>query len=198
MKRLSKASIVVCGAGAIGSNLVVNCLRMGITKLKVIDKDRVEEHNIGTQIYGMEDVGAVKVDILRNVAFRELAEEIAVMNKELTASNAEKLLSGHALVVDSFDNTASRQAVKDACLKLSVDCLHVGVNDRYAEIIWNEKYRVPSDAGLDVCDYPLARNLIILAVAVASEVVIQYLLNGAKRNFSITLDDMRINEEISL
>ena len=41
----------------------------------------------------------------------------------------------------------------------------------YAEIIWNDRYRVPSPSHDDVCDYPLARNLVTLAVSVACEVL---------------------------
>jgi hypothetical protein len=38
-------------------------------------------------------------------------------------------------------------------------------------IVWNPIYRVPSPANDDVCDYPLARNLVMLTVAVACEVI---------------------------
>ena len=37
-------------------------------------------------------------------------------------------------------------------------------------VIWNECYRVPSPSSDDVCDYPLARNLVMLTVAVACRV----------------------------
>lgn len=62
----------------------------------------------------------------------------------------------------------------------------------YAEVIWNDNYRVPSDTGLDVCDHPLARNLILMAVSVASECIIRYIAAGEKRNYTITPGDFAV------
>lgn len=100
--------------------------------------------------------------------------KIEARAEELTAENAKEFLRG--LVIDAFDNGTSRQAVKDACLQIKLDCLHVGLADGYAEIIWNEQYRVPSSAQDDICDYPLARNLVLLTVAVACETLATYIV----------------------
>jgi molybdopterin/thiamine biosynthesis adenylyltransferase len=196
MTKIASAELLICGAGALGSNLAVNLCRSGFRKISVIDKDRVEEKNVGTQVYSLDDVGGKKADILRNIIFREVGEEISVQSVELTERNVGKVLKGAKLVVDAFDNTASRKLVYDFCREHSIACLHTGVNESYGEIRWNENYRVPSDAGLDVCDYPLARNLILMVVAVASEVLVNYFLNDEKRNYSITLGDLQINHEI--
>ena len=89
-------------------------------------------------------------------------------SQELNPGNAGKLLTGSGLVIDAFDNSQSRQAVKDFCLQSQMQCLHIGLTADYAEIIWNQFYRVPSPINDDVCDYPLARNLVMFTVAVAS------------------------------
>ncbi len=195
MTKLASASVHICGAGALGSNLAVNLARSGFKNLTVIDMDRVEEQNIGTQIWSLEDVGGKKAELLKNLIFRELGEEITVHTQELKAENIARLLKGASLVVDSFDNTRSRKIVSDYCKNNSINCLHAGINESFGEVRWNEKYRVPSDAGLDVCDYPLARNLIMLVVAVASEALITFVLDGEKRNYSLTLADLQINHE---
>ena len=49
--------------------------------------------------------------------------------------------------------------------------------------------------GADVCDYPLARNLIQFAVALASEAVVRFVPQGRRQNHSFTLRDPRINVE---
>jgi molybdopterin/thiamine biosynthesis adenylyltransferase len=95
-------------------------------------------------------------------------------------------------VVDTFDNSASRRAVKETCMRLDLPCLHVGLAGDYAEAIWNEAYRVPAPAREDVCDYPLARNLVLLAVAVACEVVVGWAATGERRSFTMTLGDFAI------
>jgi hypothetical protein len=100
-------------------------------------------------------------------------------------------------VVDCFDNGSSRQAVRDAAAAGRLPCLHAGLEAEYAEVIWNEDYRVPGDAGaggVDVCDYPLARNLVLLATAVAAEELIRFATSGEKRSRTLTLGDFAIRE----
>jgi len=76
-----------------------------------------------------------------------------------------------------------------------VDCLHVGLAKDYAEVIWNESYRVPRDTtGPDVCEYPMARNIIMLAATVATEVIIRYAVTKQKKGYVITLGDFKIEE----
>jgi molybdopterin-synthase adenylyltransferase len=150
----------------------------------VIDRDLVEERNLSTQPYGRAEVGAQKARMLAYGLYRALNVEVDARVAELTAQNAAKLLHGSALVVDAFDNSASRQAVKDFCADAQVPCLHAGLAGEYAEVIWNEVYRVPSAAQDDVCDYPLARNLVTLTVAVVCEAVM-ISVSGSLSNSSV-------------
>ena len=49
-----------------------------------------------------------------------------------------------------------------------------------------------SDALDDVCDYPLARNLALLTATAACESALAFLLDGERREFTITLADLAI------
>ena len=191
-EKISAVSITVCGAGALGSNLVENLVRQGVQTVRVIDFDRIEEHNVSTQTYGESDVGAFKVDVLKTKLFKATGVEIEALRKELDEKNVNKLLGESNIVIDTFDNTASRQLVTHACADRGQACLHVGLNADYGEVIWNEAYRVPGDGGVEVCDYPLARNLVLLVVAVASETVLTFLMQGEKNNWSVTLGDFAV------
>ena len=194
-KKLSKHSLTVCGAGALGSNLIDNLTRQGLSNVKVIDMDRVEVHNLNTQVYSDSDVGALKVDALKNKVFRNIGAEIEAVNKELTSANVKQLLKKSTLVVDMFDNNKARQCVQDEVRARKIPCLHVGLNADYAEVIWDEKYRVPKDQTEgDVCDYPLARNIAMLACIVATEEILSFCLDAKPRysNWSITLKDLAI------
>jgi hypothetical protein len=63
-----------------------------------------------------------------------------------------------------------------------------------AEVTWNEVYRVPTNVkGMDVCEYPLARNIVMLAVTVATEVLIRYVDTGRKESYIITLGDLKVS-----
>jgi molybdopterin/thiamine biosynthesis adenylyltransferase len=192
LARLAAARITLCGAGALGSHLADNLVRQGVGSLKVIDRDRVEEHNVSTQLYGEADVGAWKVEVLRNRLFRAAGVEIEAVNKELTERTARGLLKESGLVVDTFDNSVSRRLVQEQCRALGLPCLHVGLFADYAEVVWDEVYRVPNDVAGDACDYPLARNLVLLAVAVASETLVRFVMNGTRQNWSVTLGDFAV------
>lgn len=190
--KLAEPHLTVCGAGALGSQLADNLARQSIQHLRVIDRDRVEEHNVSTQLYGEGDIGGWKVEVLRQRLFRTTGIEIDAMRKELTDRNARSHLEGTGLILDTFDNSASRRLVQETCRSLQIPCLHVGLHTDYGEVIWDEGYRVPQDVTGDVCDYPWARNLLLLVVAVASEVVLRFLLNGVRQNWSATLGDFAI------
>jgi hypothetical protein len=82
--------------------------------------------------------------------------------------------------------------VQEQCRAEGLACLHAGLFADYGEVVWDEAYRVPGDVGTDVCDYPLARNLIQLTVAVAAETVVRWALEGTRENWSITLRDFAI------
>jgi hypothetical protein len=82
--------------------------------------------------------------------------------------------------------------VQEHCRALQLPCLYVGLFADYGEVIWDERYRVPQDVAGDVCDYPLARNLVLIAIAVPSEVVVRFALTGAQQDFSVTLRDFAI------
>lgn len=194
MDQLAAPLVTVCGAGALGSHLADSLARQGFRRLRVIDRDRVEEHNVSTQLYGVTEVGGWKVETLRNRLFRAVDVEIEAVSKELSERNAKSLLKGSDYVIDTFDNSQSRRLVQEHCREAQIECLHVGLYADYCEAIWDENYRVPNDVAGDVCDYPLARNLVLLAVSLAAELLLRRVLNAEKTSYSATLRDFAVRE----
>lgn len=191
--KLSKFNIFVCGAGTVGSNLIDTMSRQGFSKISVIDMDRVESHNINTQVFGEMDVGALKAAALKNKVFRNTGVDIEAISKKLEPSTLKVLKSAN-IVVDCFDNSASRQLVQDECRKKKIACIHAGLFEDYGEVIWDENYKVPGDMSGDICDYPLTRNLAMLVVTILSEELIDFCLKDKPRkyNWSVTLKDLAI------
>jgi molybdopterin-synthase adenylyltransferase len=192
MAKLKNYPVTICGAGALGANIAENLTRCGFEKLTVIDRDRIEERNLSTQPYYRSDVGAFKAKILANNLYRAIGTKVDAKTKELTPANVNQLLQDSQLIIDVFDNSVARQILKDYADKFSIPCLHAGLAVDYAEVIWNEFYRVPSEVNDDVCDYPLARNLVILTVAVVCETIISFIATAEQRNFTITLKDLSV------
>ncbi|GAI02622.1 unnamed protein product, partial [marine sediment metagenome] len=129
-------------------------------------------------------IGALKTAILQYKLYEIAGIEIQAMAKEI--DSVKKLLRSvlfpgiliafpTVLIIDAFDNSKSRQLVKEFSdkEKSNYSCLHIGFSGDYGEIIWNQDYRVPDDKGEDDCDYPLARNLIMLLTGVASEAIVR-------------------------
>jgi molybdopterin-synthase adenylyltransferase len=192
LRRLASTRITICGAGALGSNLADTLARQGALKLRAIDHDRVEEHNIGTQLYTQSDVGAWKAEALRKQLFRATGIEIDAVRKELTEANARALLKESDLIIDCFDNSSARTLVQDFSRAHTIPTLHIGLHTDYCEVIWDELYRIPSDVAGDVCEYPLARNIVQLAVVIASETIMRFLECGERISRSATLRDMAV------
>ena len=188
--------VTIAGVGALGSNLADSLSRQGFANLRLIDFDRVEPKNLGTQIYSTEDVGMLKVDAARNAIFRNVEVEPDTNSKKLTESNIKKLLRGSELVVDAFDNSEARGLLFDFCAQNEIHCLHTGLAEGYGEVVWNDNYIVPDDSGVDLCDYPMARNLVQLVVAIAAEEIVDFAVSESprKKNWSATLRDLSVRE----
>jgi len=190
IEKLSNYPVTVCGAGAIGSNLVDGLTRMGAKDVLVYDFDRVSNTNQGTQVYSARLVGMLKYQALISVVFENTGMVIKGNGFKITEHNVERLLSG--LVIEAFDNAKSKMLVNNACEKLKLPCVHVGMNVDYAGIRWaNSSYNVES-GDIDLCDYPLARNLVMLTTAVLSETILRFIDTGEQNSYAITLKDLRI------
>lgn len=192
-KKFSQIKILICGAGTLGSNLTEALVRNGFKQLTILDKDRVEEHNLGNQCYGYPDLGAMKVSALSNRLYRDLKVTVKTIDKELNQSNVKKFTKDTDLIVDCFDNFESRSILKTHGINNQLSVIHLGLYENYGEIIWNEKYTVPKNNEADICDYPLARNISLLTVIVGVEEIIRYIQTGKRQNYAITLKDMRIS-----
>ena len=193
LKKMAEQEFIICGVGAIGSNLVENMIRQGFKKFTVIDFDRVDDHNRHTQTYGRREIGQLKVMALRNKMHEMMGVQIETVSSKLEATNIKKIFKPGAIVVDGFDNSESRRLVTGYCDSNKITCLHAGLYKDVAEVHWNGGYRVPDPVkGLDVCEYPLARNNILMAITVATEVLIRYLDKGVCENYAITLGDFKI------
>jgi len=195
-EKRSKSHIVICGAGALGSNAMNILARQGFTNLAVIDKDKVESHNTANQLFGKSDVGASKVRVCANKMAREVGVKIEPIQKELTDSNAKKLFKNASLIVDTFDNFESRKVVQKTASGLTMPCVHAGMSDDgFSEVKWDSFYKVPEvevDQD-DVCEYPLAVNLVHFTVCLLVESVVRYVDENKKVNIDFTLNDLKVS-----
>ncbi len=189
----NQSVITICGAGALGGNLAENLARQGFKTLRLIDYDKVEERNLATQPYYKEDIGHLKIKVLAERLYRSSGAAVEVHRVKLDGSNAMILLRDSSLAVDCFDNPPSREIVKSTCSLLKIPCLHMGMAEDYAEIVWSERYVIPKQTGRNPCDNPQARDMILIAIATATGgAIIPFLKSGERNSYSITMKDFRI------
>jgi len=194
--KIKTKHILVCGCGAVGSNIIYNMAKQGFENISVIDNDRIEKHNIGNQTWGLREVQGKKVQIMKAQIYAATGIAITPIDKKLDESNVKKLLQKDSIIIDGFDNFESRGIITKHCKSNNIDCVHIGLSDTYAEVVWNEKYRIPKkkNTGVDVCEYPLSRNIAMLADIIAIESIIRFISTGVKKSYSITLADLNIME----
>jgi molybdopterin/thiamine biosynthesis adenylyltransferase/rhodanese-related sulfurtransferase len=119
-ERLKAASVLIIGAGGLGSPVALYLAAAGVGHLGIVDFDVVDLSNLQRQVlHGTADVGEKKLDSAR----RRLADinphvRLTTHDVRLTAANALEIIAGYDLVVDGTDNFATRYLVNDACVIL--------------------------------------------------------------------------------
>jgi adenylyltransferase/sulfurtransferase len=118
--RLKQGSVLIVGAGGLGSPSSIYLAAAGVGRIGLVDFDRVDATNLHRQVlYGTSDVGTPKLEAAR-ARLHDLNPEIAIETHDcaLTSDNALDLLRGYDVVLDGTDNFATRYLVNDACVLL--------------------------------------------------------------------------------
>jgi len=116
-KKLSRAKILVIGAGGLGSPAALYLAAAGIGTIGLVDGDVVDLSNLQRQIlHSTSTIGVPKVE--------SGGKTLAALNPELTiktyqenvsADNIMRILSDFDIVLDGSDNFSTRYLVNDAC-----------------------------------------------------------------------------------
>jgi len=126
-RRLAAASAIVVGCGALGTHIAENLARAGIGRLRLVDRDLAELHNLQRQaLLDEDDCRAARPKALAAADhLRKINSSLALdaQHCELTADNAPRLLEGFDVVMDGCDNVPARQALNLACLASGTPCV---------------------------------------------------------------------------
>lgn len=119
-RRLKNASVLLVGAGGLGSPLGLYLAAAGVGRLGLIDFDRVDYSNLQRQIiHGTSDVGRLKLDSARD-RLRETNPHVQLdlHHARFSAENALQIASNYDLIIDGTDNFPTRYLVNDVCVLL--------------------------------------------------------------------------------
>jgi sulfur-carrier protein adenylyltransferase/sulfurtransferase len=118
--RLKAGSVLVVGAGGLGSPAALYLAAAGVGRIGLADFDAVDVSNLQRQVlYDANDVGRPKVDCARErLTALNPHVDVAVFPERLTKDNARAVLESFDVVLDGTDNFATRYLTNDACYLL--------------------------------------------------------------------------------
>jgi adenylyltransferase/sulfurtransferase len=119
-KRLKASSVLLIGAGGLGSPLGLYLAAAGVGRIGLVDFDAVDYSNLQRQVlHDTANVGKPKL--------QSALERLKAINPEvkydgyetrLTAANAMEICKPYDIIIDGTDNFATRYLVNDVCVLL--------------------------------------------------------------------------------
>ena len=160
LERLANLDVLVVGAGGIGAPAVLALAKMGLTRIRIVDLDTVDEANTGTQLHGPRQVHRAKVASLTDLVGRQAPWcEIVGTRARLDETSAAAHLPADVVIL-AVDSLAARKALWAAARgrcrllvdprmgaeSLSVYAVTPGDEGWYAPTLEGKPYEAPCTA----------------------------------------------------
>ena len=133
--KLGEASVAIVGCGALGSAIADLLGRAGVGRIKLVDRDFVEIHNLQRQsLYVEQDVRDHTPKAVAAAArLREINSMIAVESLvvDLNSGNIGAVLGDVDLFIDGSDNFETRYLLNDYAISRGVSWVYGGVIAAY-------------------------------------------------------------------
>ena len=144
---LAESCASIVGAGGLGGTVAEVLARIGVGRLRLIDGDCFEEHNLNRQRFahtgnlGQSKARAGKTQIeLINPAV-----EVTDLAVYLDASNADEMIGDADVVIDCLDQLDARLVLQKACRRRQVPLVSAAVAGTSGQLT----VIFPEDAGLE-------------------------------------------------
>ena len=125
-RKLLNTSVLLLGAGGLGSPAAMYLAAAGVGKIGILDFDVVDATNLQRQIlHGTGDVGRAKVTSAADT-LRELNPDVEVveLNTHVNSENALDIFRPYDVIVDGTDNFPTRYLANDASFFLGKPLVH--------------------------------------------------------------------------
>ncbi len=142
-RRLKAGSVLLVGAGGLGSPAALYLAAAGVGRLGIVDFDVVDESNLQRQIlHDTSWVGRPKLESAK-ARLGALNPHIAIetVSAPLTSDNALEVMAGYDEVVDGTDNFETRYLTNDACYLLRKPNVYGSIFrfEGQASVFWPER-----------------------------------------------------------
>jgi adenylyltransferase/sulfurtransferase len=116
-KKIFASNILIVGMGGLGCPLLTYLAASGVSKIGIIDFDKVEISNLNRQtLFGVDDLGKFKVDQAKkiiNIINKKI--KITSFKKKLTFKNIKNIFKRFDIICDGTDNFNTRYLINDFC-----------------------------------------------------------------------------------
>ncbi|MBT3363848.1 MAG: thiazole biosynthesis adenylyltransferase ThiF [Chloroflexi bacterium] len=129
-QKLADSFVVVAGCGALGTVSASALVRAGVGRVKIIDRDFIEIHNLQRQLlFNEEDVEnqiPKAVAAQRHLSKINSDVKIEGVVSDINYSTVESLVEGADLIIDGSDNFETRLLINDVSLKHKIPWIYGG------------------------------------------------------------------------
>lgn len=124
-QRLMRSTVLIVGAGALGSTAAMYLAASGVGTLRIVDFDTVDISNLQRQLtYTVDDLGKPKTACLaRRIAALNPDVKVEITDGILTADIVGALIDGADIVIEASDNPATKYLVTDAAHASGIPCI---------------------------------------------------------------------------
>jgi molybdopterin/thiamine biosynthesis adenylyltransferase len=182
-------NVTVCGVGALGSH-TIHVLRNLPVDLTVVDGDRVESANLHSQMYSRQVVGKNKAEATRLLLLNQYGREARALPVRVRVDNVAQVCGPAQLVLDCFDNAASRQVLGTYCRDEDVPLVHGGISadGLFGLVRWDERFEADEEdrEGQATCQTGEHLPLISLVAAALALTVRDFVASGRRRDVMVT------------
>lgn len=127
--KLKNASVLVIGAGGLGSPVLLYLAAAGIGNIGIVDSDKLDVSNLQRQvIYTVADVGKFKAEAAADrLGSLNPLINFSTYTVKLSTANALEIIKQYDLVVDGTDNFQTRYLINDACVLLNKPFVYASI-----------------------------------------------------------------------
>lgn len=135
-EKLLRSQVVIIGCGALGTAQANALVRAGIGKLRIVDRDYVEESNLQRQLLFDESDAAASLPkaIAAKRKLRSINSDVEVEGivADVDSHNVEEQVAGFHVILDASDNFETRYLLNDVAVKLAIPWIYGAVVASYA------------------------------------------------------------------
>lgn len=128
-EKLFNASVLIIGAGGLGSPNALYLTAAGIGKIGIVDFDKVDLSNLQRQIlHNMGDLERFKVEsALNKLSKINDRTEFTLHYEKISENNICDLIKNYDFVIDATDNFEAKFLINSACVRENKPFSHAGI-----------------------------------------------------------------------